>query len=95
MNKRLSGLLTMSVVLFTGSAVISNAQAAETSPALSAISQDNASHIDRDPWTWTSYCLTLTWKMGQIRPHEARGIPKNTCVTLFQPPSNACSCGRK
>ena len=47
MNKRLSGLLTMSVVLFTGSAVISNTQAAETSPALSAISQDNASHIDR------------------------------------------------
>jgi rare lipoprotein A len=47
MNKRLSGLLTMSVVLFTGSAVISNAQAAETSPTLSAISQDNASHIDR------------------------------------------------
>lgn len=47
MNKRLSGLLTMSVVLFTGSAVVSNAQAVETKTSLAALSQDNASHIDR------------------------------------------------
>ncbi len=47
MNKRLSGLLTMSVVLFTGSAVISNAQAVETNASLTTLSQDNASHIDR------------------------------------------------
>ncbi len=47
MNKRLSGFFTMSVVLFTGSAVISNAQAVETKTSLAALSQDNASHIDR------------------------------------------------
>ena len=47
MNKRLSGLLTMSVVLFTGSAVVSNAQAVESNASLAALSQDNASRIDR------------------------------------------------
>ncbi|MES1964509.1 septal ring lytic transglycosylase RlpA family protein [Psychrobacter sp. AH5] len=47
MNKRLSGLITMSVVLFTGSAVVSNAQAVETNASLAALSQDNTSHIDR------------------------------------------------
>ncbi len=47
MNMRLSGLLTMSMVLFTGSALISNAQAVETNASLTALSQDNASRIDR------------------------------------------------
>ena len=47
MNKRLSSLLTMSVVLCTGSALISNAQAVETNASLTTLSQDNASHIDR------------------------------------------------
>ncbi len=47
MNMRLSGLLTMSMVLFTSSAMISNAQAVETNASLTALSQDNASRIDR------------------------------------------------
>lgn len=47
MNKRLSGLLTMSAVLFAGSAVASNANAVESKTSLAMISQDNASHIDR------------------------------------------------
>lgn len=44
MNKRLSGLLTMSVCLFAGSTIVSNAQAAEAAKSL--LSQDNVSHID-------------------------------------------------
>ncbi len=44
MNKRLSGLLTMSVCLFAGSTVAFNANAVE---AKTTFSQDNASHIDR------------------------------------------------
>ena len=47
MNKRLSGLLTMSAVLFAGSAVATNANAVEAKTSLAMISQDNASHIDR------------------------------------------------
>ena len=47
MNKRLSGLLTMSVVLFAGSAIASNANAVESKTFLATISQDNASRIDR------------------------------------------------
>ncbi len=47
MNKRLSGLLTTSVLLFAGSAVISNANAVEASTSLATFSQNNASHIDR------------------------------------------------
>ena len=47
MNKRLSGLLTMSAVLFAGSAVASNANAVESKTSLAMISQDNASNIDR------------------------------------------------
>ena len=47
MNKRLSGLLTMSAVLFAGSAVASNANAAESKTSLAMFSQDNASRIDR------------------------------------------------
>ncbi|WP_058368921.1 septal ring lytic transglycosylase RlpA family protein [Psychrobacter sp. ENNN9_III] len=47
MNKRLSGLLTMSVCLFAGSAVASNANAVEAKTSLTTLSQDNASHIDR------------------------------------------------
>ena len=47
MNKRLSGLLTMSAVLFAGSAVASNANAVESKTSLAMISQDNASQIDR------------------------------------------------
>ncbi len=47
MNKRLSGLLTMSVCLFSGSAMVSNANAAEAKTTFSTLSQDNASHIDR------------------------------------------------
>ncbi len=47
MNKRLSGLLTMSVCLFAGSAVVSNANAVETKTSFATLSQDNASHIDR------------------------------------------------
>ncbi|MGO2018388.1 MAG: septal ring lytic transglycosylase RlpA family protein [Psychrobacter sp.] len=47
MNKRVSGLFTMSAVLFAGSAVITNANAVETNTSLAMISQDNASHIDR------------------------------------------------
>lgn len=46
MQKRLSSLLTLSVVLFAGSATLANVQAAETN-ALTTLSQDNASHIDR------------------------------------------------
>ena len=47
MNKRLSGLLTMSVCLCAGSAVASNANAVEAKTSLATLSQDNASHIDR------------------------------------------------
>ena len=47
MNKRLSGLLTMSAVLFAGSAIASNANAVESKTSLATISQDNASRIDR------------------------------------------------
>jgi rare lipoprotein A len=47
MNKRLSGLLAMSVCLFTGSAIASNANAVETKTTFATLSQDNASHIDR------------------------------------------------
>lgn len=47
MNKRLSGLLTMSVCLFAGSAIASNANAVEAKTPLATLSQDNASHIDR------------------------------------------------
>ena len=47
MNKRLSGLLTMSAVLFAGSAIATNANAVESKPSLATISQDNASRIDR------------------------------------------------
>lgn len=47
MNKRLSGLLTMSAVLFAGSAVATNANAVESKTSLATISQDNASRIDR------------------------------------------------
>lgn len=45
MNKRLSGLLTMSVFLFAGSAVVTNAQAVDINS--SSLSQDSASNIDR------------------------------------------------
>ncbi|KAA0915729.1 septal ring lytic transglycosylase RlpA family protein [Psychrobacter sp. ANT_WB68] len=47
MNKRLSGLLTMSAVLFAGSAIASNANAVESKTSLAMVSQDNASRIDR------------------------------------------------
>ena len=47
MNKRLTGLLTMSAVLFAGSAIASNANAVESKTSLATISQDNASRIDR------------------------------------------------
>ena len=47
MNKRLSGLLTMSAVLFAGSAIATNANAVESKTSLATISQDNASRIDR------------------------------------------------
>lgn len=47
MNKRLSGLLTMSVCLFAGSAVVSNANAVESKTSFATLSQDNSSHIDR------------------------------------------------
>ena len=47
MNKRLSGLLTMSVCLFAGSAIASNANAAEAKTTFTTLSQDNAAHIDR------------------------------------------------
>ncbi len=47
MNKRLSGLLTMSVFLFAGSAVASNANAVEARTNITTLSQDSASHIDR------------------------------------------------
>ena len=47
MNKRLSGLLTMSAVLFAGSAIATNANAVESKTFLATISQDNASRIDR------------------------------------------------
>lgn len=47
MNKRLSGLLTMSAVLFAGSAVATNVNAVEAKTSLAMISQDNAPHIDR------------------------------------------------
>lgn len=47
MNKRLSGLLTMSAVLFPGSAIATNANAVESKTSLATISQDNASRIDR------------------------------------------------
>ncbi|MBO1530203.1 septal ring lytic transglycosylase RlpA family protein [Psychrobacter sp. F1192] len=45
MNKRLSGLLTMSVCLFAGSAMTSQASAIESK--ISSASLDDASHIDR------------------------------------------------
>ena len=47
MNKRLSGLLTMSLCVFASSAMASNVQAAESKTSLVTLSQDNASHIDR------------------------------------------------
>lgn len=47
MNKRLTGLLTMSAVLFAGSAIATNANAVESKTFLATISQDNASRIDR------------------------------------------------
>ena len=47
MNKRVSGLLTMSAVLFAGSAIATNANAVESKTSLATISQDNASRIDR------------------------------------------------
>lgn len=47
MNKRLSGLLTISLCLFAGSAVASNTNAVEAKASLSTLSQDNTSHIDR------------------------------------------------
>ena len=47
MNKRLTGLLTMSAVLFAGSAIATNANAVESKTSLATISQDNASRIDR------------------------------------------------
>ncbi|HCH27096.1 MULTISPECIES: septal ring lytic transglycosylase RlpA family protein [Psychrobacter] len=47
MNKRLSGLLTVSAVLFAGSAAATHANAAEAKTNLAMISQDNAAHIDR------------------------------------------------
>ena len=47
MNKRLSGLLTISAVLFAGSAIASNANAVESKTSLAMVSQDNASRIDR------------------------------------------------
>ena len=47
MNKRLSGLLTMSLFVFASSAMASNVQAAESKTSLVTLSQDNASHIDR------------------------------------------------
>jgi rare lipoprotein A len=47
MHKRLSGLLTMSVCLFAGSAMASNANAAEAKTSITTLSKDNASHIDR------------------------------------------------
>ena len=47
MNKRLSGLLTMSAMLFAGYAVATNANAVEAKTTLAMISQDNASRIDR------------------------------------------------
>ena len=47
MNKRLSALLTMSVCLFAGTAVVSNANAVEVKSATTTFSKDNASHIDR------------------------------------------------
>lgn len=47
MNKRLSGLLTMSAVLFASSAIATNANAVESKTSLATISQDNASRIDR------------------------------------------------
>lgn len=47
MNKRLSGLLTMSMCLFAGSAIASSAHAAEAKTSLATLSQDNASRIDR------------------------------------------------
>ena len=47
MNKRLSGLLTMSAVLFAGSAIATNANAVESKTFLATISQDSASRIDR------------------------------------------------
>ena len=47
MNKRLTGLLTMSAVLFAGSAIATNANAVESKTSLATTSQDNASRIDR------------------------------------------------
>ena len=47
MNKRLSGLLTLSVFLFAGTTVASNANAVEAKSTLTNYAQDNASHIDR------------------------------------------------
>lgn len=47
MNKRLSGLLTMSLCLFAGSSLVSTAQAVEAKTSFVTLSQSNASHIDR------------------------------------------------
>lgn len=49
MNKRLSGsgLFALSVFLFAGSTLATNANAIEAKTTLAAITQDNASHIDR------------------------------------------------
>lgn len=47
MNKRLSGLLTMSVFLFAGSTIASTANAVDAKTTLATLSQDNTSYIDR------------------------------------------------
>ncbi|TXD98010.1 septal ring lytic transglycosylase RlpA family protein [Psychrobacter frigidicola] len=47
MNKRLSGLLTMSMCLFAGSTIATSAQAAAAKTNFAPLSQENASHIDR------------------------------------------------
>lgn len=47
MNKRLSGLFTASVCIFSSATLVSNANAVETPTALTSFSQENSSHIDR------------------------------------------------
>ncbi len=47
MNKRLSGLLTLSMCVFAGSTVATQANAVDAQTSLTTFSQDNASHIDR------------------------------------------------
>lgn len=46
MNKRLSGLLTISACLFASSAIASNVNTVESKTTLSAFSQTNNAHID-------------------------------------------------